>query len=48
MISQILEDYGIVDDKDENKDEEDDDLGFEEFDFNEDFKKPAFLRRQMD
>ena len=28
--------------------DDDDDLGFSEFDFNEDFKKPAFLRRQMD
>lgn len=27
---------------------DDDDLGFSEFDINEDFKKPAFLRRQMD
>lgn len=44
----ISEDLSEEDVKDENKDEEDDDLGFEEFDFNEDFKKPAFLRRQMD
>ena len=28
--------------------EDDDDLGFSEFEFNDDFKKPAFLRRQMD
>jgi cell division protein FtsZ len=28
--------------------DDDDDLGFSEFDINEDFKKPAFLRRQMD
>src|SRR5690606_36501726 len=44
LISEDLSEDEVHD----SSSDDDDDLGFSEFDINEDFKKPAFLRRQMD